>query len=504
MSKALMIQGTSSHAGKSLIVTALCYILSKKGYKVAPFKAQNMSLNSYVTINGEEIARAQALQALACNIEPSAYMNPILLKPKGNGEVQVVLKGKLYKDLNYKDYYSSFVFKEGLEAIKESLENLKRNFDIIIVEGAGSPAEINLYEFDITNMKVAELLNCPVIIVGDIDRGGVFASLYGTFSLLKEEHKALVKGFIINKLRGDKSLLDLGIKRLEEITSRKVIGVIPFIEDLLLPSEDSLSLENYNYEPSKINIGIIRFPRISNFTDFDPLNYSSVRIFYISNPNLLERFDIIILPGTKNTIQDLLWLKERGIFDSLLNLRKKLPIIGICGGYQILGKKIFDLKGIEGGKKGTYDALGFLEAKTSFDSFEKVTKRVKGRVIAEEEILRDALGFEVQGYEIHKGIIDRGGDKPLVEVYEENGKLVEKRLEGSISEDGLVLGTQIHGLFDVPFVRNSILRFLAKRKGVDLEEMKESISNLWLKEIDKLSRIVEKNLDLSLIYSWIL
>ncbi len=502
-----MIQGASSHSGKSLITTALCYIFTKEGYKVAPFKAQNMSLNSYVTIKGEEISRAQALQAFACNIEPQSYMNPILLKPKGNGEVQIVLMGKLYKDLNYRDYYSSFVLREGLEAVKKSLEILKRDYDVIVIEGAGSPAEINLYDFDISNMKIAEILNCPVLVVGDIDRGGVFASLYGTLSLLKENHRELVKGLIINKFRGDKEILGEAIKRIELLTSKKVLGIIPFIEDLILPQEDSLSLEgNYNYEPDKLNVGVIRLPRISNFTDFDPLNYSKVNVYYFSNPNLLERFDLIVIPGTKNTVQDMLWLRNMGIFDSLKEVRKreKIPMIGICGGYQILGKKILDEKGIEGGKGAIYYALGFLEAKTSFDLYEKVTRRVKGKVIAEKEIIAKALGNEIQGYEIHKGILERGIDKPLVSIYEENGQRIKERFEGSISEDGLVIGTQIHGFFDMPSVRNSLLIFLAKRKGLgldlELEKMEHPIYNVWMRSIERLVRIVKDNLDMNFIY----
>ncbi|MEM3451929.1 MAG: cobyric acid synthase, partial [Nitrososphaerales archaeon] len=363
-SKALMVQGTSSYCGKSIFVAAFCKIFKDAGYKVAPFKAQNMSLNSYVTENGEEIARAQALQAFACGIEPTSDMNPILLKPKGDTISQIVLHGKPYKDISAKDYYSEFALNEGIKSVKSSLSSLMKNYDLIFIEGAGSPVEINLYEKDISNMRVAELANAPVLLVTDIDRGGAFASLVGTLELLKPKHKRLVKGFIINKFRGQSMLLEQGLKKLEKITGKPVIGIVPYIQDLTLPDEDSMSLErDFYYDDNKANIAIIRLPRISNFTDFDPLELEeSINVQYVKSVRELGVPDAVIIPGTKNTIQDLFWLKEKGLAKEIVRLAKlEIPIFGICGGYQIIGKKIIDRKGIEGGRPGEFEGLGLLD-----------------------------------------------------------------------------------------------------------------------------------------------
>jgi len=314
-----MIQGTASYVGKTTFVAAMCKILSVAGYRVAPFKAQNMSLNSYVTRDGKEISRAQAFQAFAAGIEPRAEMNPILLKPKGEMQSQVVLLGQPYGDFQAKGFYEDFAMKEGLKVVRESLERLLREFDVVVIEGAGSPAELNLYDYEIANMRVAELFHSPVLLLGDIDRGGVFASLVGTLTLLRPEHRELVKGLIINKFRGDASILEPGLKDVERITGKPVLGVVPYVESLDLPWEDSLSLETSTAAAGgKIELAIIKLPLISNSTDFDSLRTAGASIRFVRSVEELDRPDAIIIPGTKNTVQDLRWMKSQGLDREIL------------------------------------------------------------------------------------------------------------------------------------------------------------------------------------------
>ncbi|MCP8307385.1 MAG: cobyric acid synthase [archaeon] len=502
-SKALMVQGTSSHCGKSLFVATFCKIFKDAGYRVAPFKAQNMSLNSFVTENGEEIARAQALQAFACGIEPTADMNPILLKPKGDMISQIVLHGKPYKDISARDYYSEFALKEGIKSVEESLARLMADYDIIFIEGAGSPAEINLYESDIANMRIAELTNAPVLLVVDIDRGGAFASLVGTLELLKPEHKEIVKGFIINKFRGQSILLEPGLRRLEQITGKPVLGIVPYIQDLTLPDEDSMSLErDFHWDEGKATIAIIRLPRISNFTDFDPLEAeASVNIRYVRSVKELGMPDTVIIPGTKNTIQDLLWLKEKGLAREIIRLAKLgIPIFGICGGYQIIGKRIIDRKGIEGSSPGEFDGLGLLDVTTEFSEYDKVTKRVTAQIVANGPMLNSGMRKTIIGYEIHMGKTSLGKNaRPAFKVTKRGDKRVDD-FDGAIDNNGLVLGTYIHGIFDRLPVRRCLIDFLMKSKGIKSRNRAiRDIRKEWEKSLRKISDVVKTSLDMNRI-----
>ncbi|MCP8309112.1 MAG: cobyric acid synthase [archaeon] len=502
-SKALMVQGTSSYCGKTLFVATFCKIFKDAGYRVAPFKAQNMSLNSFVTENGEEIARAQALQAFACGIEPTADMNPVLLKPKGDMTSQIVLHGKPYKDISAGDYYSEFALKEGIKSVKLSLTRLMADYDIIFIEGAGSPAEINLYESDIANMRIAELTNAPVLLVVDIDRGGAFASLVGTLELLKPEHKELVKGFIINKFRGQSILLEPGLKRLEQITGKPVLGIVPYIQDLMLPDEDSMSLErDFQRDEEKATIAIIRLPRISNFTDFDPLEAeASVNVNYVRSVKEIGMPDAVIIPGTKNTIQDLLWLKEKGLAREIIRLAKLgIPIFGICGGYQIIGKRIIDRKGIEGGSPGEYEGLGLLDVVTEFSEYDKVTKRVTAQIVVNGQILNSGMGKTILGYEIHMGKTSLGKDaRPAFRIIKRGDKRVND-FDGAIDNNGLILGTYIHGIFDRLPMRRCLIDFLTKSKGIKSKNRAiRDIRVEWEKSLRQFADIVKTSLDMNRI-----
>jgi adenosylcobyric acid synthase len=497
-----MIQGTSSYCGKSLLVAALCKIFAELGYRVAPFKAQNMSLNSFATKEGREIARAQALQALAAGIEPTSDMNPILLKPKGDMISQIVLHGRPYRDVKAYDYYKKFALKEGIRSVKKALGRLMSRFDILVIEGAGSPAEINLYDCDIANMRVAELADAPVLLVADIDRGGVFASIVGTLRLLKPEHEARIKGLIINKFRGERSILEPGLRQIEKMTGKPVLGVIPYIRDLRLPSEDSVSLEEFrgsNAQP--IDIAVIRLPRISNFTDFEPFQFiPGVRLRYVDSPSELNTPNAVILPGTKNTVQDLLWLRNSGLADKVVSLAKQgIPIIGICGGYQMLGTSIIDMKGIEGGIKGEFEGLGLLNVVTYFDKYEKVTEQVLAEAIGEGPILAKVRGRRLKGYEIHMGsTITKDSVKPAFRILKRGYKVVDD-FEGAVSSDGLVIGTCLHGIFDNSAVREALLEFLMGRKRMEPYRQKDSIE-VWQESLEKLAQIVRENLDMERIY----
>ncbi|NWG09451.1 MAG: cobyric acid synthase [Nitrososphaerales archaeon] len=497
-----MVQGTSSYCGKSLFVAAFCKIFKDAGYKVAPFKAQNMSLNSFVTEDGGEIARAQALQAFAAGIEPTSDMNPILLKPKGDTTSQIVLHGKPYKDMSAKDYYSEFALREGIKGVEDSLKRLMNKYDIVFIEGAGSPAEINIYESDIANMRIAEMADAPVLLIVDIDRGGAFASLVGTLELLRKEHKEYVQGFIINKFRGQPILLEPGLKRLEQMTGKLVLGVVPFIQDLMLPDEDSMALERSSkVDRGRANIAIIRLPRISNFTDFDPLESEpSLTIRYVKSIGELGVPDAVILPGTKNTIQDLLWLRENGLAREIVRLAKLgVPVFGICGGYQIMGKSITDRKGIEGGAPGEFDGLGLLDITTEFSGYDKITKRVKAQIVG-DGMLKPIIGKTIIGYEIHMGRASLGkGSRPAFEIIERGGKCVSD-LDGAIDASGLIWGTYIHGIFDTPPIRKCLVDLLMKRNGVKPSDMFVGDIRLeWGRSLRKLSEIIKANLDMKKI-----
>jgi adenosylcobyric acid synthase len=494
----LMVLGTASHAGKSIAVTALCRVLHRRGIRVAPFKSQNMSLNSFVTEDGSEIGIAQAVQAFAAGVEPEALMNPVLLKPKGEGVSQVVLLGKPYKDLPIREYYqeTEFLLTEVLSAYRR----LKERFSQVVVEGAGGAAEMNLYDRDIANILLARSLKIPILLIGDIERGGIFAQVYGTVELLPEDIRPLVKGIIVNKFRGDPSLFSSGVRILEEITGIPVLGVIPYA-DIPLPSEDSLSLADKRTAEGPVRIAVIRLPHISNFTDFEPLE-RLVPLDYVDPGRSLSAYDCIIIPGTKNTVEDLAFLQESGTAEEIRKARERgVPVIGICGGFQMLGKEIHD-QGIEGGH-GVYPGLGLLSAITRFARYEKTTRQVRVRPNPVGPIL-SPMG-EVTGYEIHMGETERGEDSEAFSG------------DGAVSADGLVFGTYLHGLFQNEGAVQALLSYLYRRKGLVFKEKTGSGVSLLVKEghaeksadidhavpdpYDQLADLFEAHLDIEKILS---
>ncbi len=476
MAKNLMVLGTSSHVGKSILVTALCRLLSKR-YSVAPFKAQNMSLNSWITRDGSEIGIAQAVQAKAAGVEPCADMNPVLLKPKGNYTSQVVVLGKAYADKKAGEYYDSI--DEMMSIVEKAYMRLASAYDVILIEGAGGAAEINLYHRDIVNIGTARMVRPHIILVGDIERGGVFASIYGTLQLLPEDVKHMVCGTIINKFRGDMKLLEPGIKQLEELTGLPVLGVIPYT-DIKIPSEDSMSIKDKIKNNNPVSIAVVRLPHISNFTDFEPLEkYADIR--YVELGDDLNEPDAIILPGTKNTIDDLKELRSKGMDEKITAEAKKgTPVLGICGGYQMLGEEIIDT-GIEG-MSGTVSikGLGILNVSTSFCEYRKQTGQVEKIITGGGAILGCIKGEKVRGYEIHMG------------------QTISKECafgdEGCVNQKGLVIGTYIHNLFENKNIKTSFLSYLYERKGMVFKNKEESDG------IEELSRFIEGHLKMELIY----
>jgi adenosylcobyric acid synthase len=443
----VLVLGTASHVGKSTIVAALCRVLTNRGIAVAPFKSQNMSLNSYVTHDGAEIGIAQAMQAFAARLEPAADMNPILLKPKGEKVSQVVLMGKPYKDLPIAAYYQETAYLLSIAAI--SARRLIHQYGNIVAEGAGGAAEVNLYSRDIANILIERELKLPILLVADIERGGVFAQLWGTLALLPDDIRPYVKGIIINKFRGDPELFTAGVKIIEELTQIPVLGVLPMLS-LPLPSEDSLSLGDKRAGDYPIKIAVIRFPRISNFTDFERLEQAAT-VRYVLPGTPLDGYDCIILPGTKNTVDDLIVLHESGTATEVLKARdRRTPIIGICGGYQMLGREVVD-DGIES-RQGVTPGLGLLPVITRFSRYGKTTEQVVRTASSKEPIL-SAMGT-VCGYEIHMGETDRGAAEEAFSG------------EGAVTEDGLVIGTYLHGLFENSSAVSALLSFLYSKKGL--------------------------------------
>jgi len=446
MHMSLMVLGTSSHAGKSTVVAALCRVLANRGTSVAPFKSQNMSLNSYVTRDGCEIGIAQAMQAFAARLEPMPEMNPILLKPKGDAISQVVLMGHPYRDVPAKEYYleTEFLLEKAVSAARA----LEERFGHLVVEGAGGAAEVNLYPRDIANVLLARALKYPVILVADIERGGVFAQVYGTITLLPDDIRPLVKGIIINKFRGDPEIFSEGIGIIEAICGIPVLGVLPFIS-INLPSEDSLSIAEKHSTDHPVRIAVIRLPRISNFCDFERLERDA-RVDYVPLGTPLKEYDCIIVPGTKNTVDDLAQVWKSGTADEIRQAWKRgIPIIGICGGYQMLGLEVID-SGVES-HEGSHPGIGILEVITRFDRYEKKTEQVTLEARPIGPVL-SSMG-KVSGYEIHMGKTERVG---AVEAFIG---------EGAATHDGLVFGTYLHGLFSNPRAAGALLSFLYSIKG---------------------------------------
>lgn len=477
MAKKIMIQGTASNSGKSLICAALCRIFTQDGYKVAPFKSQNMALNSFITEDGLEMGRAQVMQAECCRIKPDVRMNPILLKPTSDEGSQVIVNGKVLQNMKARDYFK--MKKNLIPDIMKSFNELEEEFDIIVIEGAGSPAEINLKSDDIVNMGLAKMVDAPVLLVGDIDRGGVFASLAGTMLLLDDDEKERVKGTVINKFRGDVEILKPGLVQLEEIIKVPTMGVVPYV-NVDVDDEDSLSDRfTRKGKAAVIDIAVIRTPRISNFTDFNALEYiDGVSLRYVGSVKELKDPDLIILPGTKNTMGDLAWLRESGLEASILkHASKDKPVIGICGGYQMLGTVLKDPLGVEHG--GVMSGFGLLDQETVFEG-EKTTTRVSGKLNEVEGIFKELSGIEYEGYEIHMG--KTTNNKTIV-----NNKNV--------------YGSYIHGIFDKEGVSKTIIEALLKKKGKSIEELKTFDMNTYKNEqYDILAQEVRKSLDMDKIY----
>ena len=480
MAKNIMIQGTMSNAGKSLLCAGLCRILKQDGYRVAPFKSQNMALNSFITKDGGEMGRAQVVQAEAAGIDPDVRMNPILLKPTTDVGSQVIVAGQVQGNMRAMEYYRK---KQAyIPAILEAYNSLAAENDIIVIEGAGSPAEINLKQEDIVNMGLARLVDAPVLLVGDIDRGGVFAQLYGTVALLEEDERARIKGTIVNKFRGDRSILEPGIQILEQLCGVPVVGVIPYTH-VDIDDEDSLT-ERFarTTERKLLDIAVIRLPRISNFTDFAPFEgYANVSLRYVERVSDLHSPDMILLPGTKSTIADLKWLRQSGLEAAIQKAASAGTLIfGICGGYQMLGRTVCDPEQVESAGTTEIQGLGLLDMDTVFLG-EKVQTQVSGIFTGVTGMLSILNGMDYTGYEIHMG-----------RSQEQLPPLQEK---------GNVYGSYIHGIFDAPGVSDEILRAICTQKGLDfaalgtfdLQEYKE-------RQYDLLADAVRGGLDMDLVY----
>ncbi|WP_273831863.1 cobyric acid synthase [Guptibacillus sedimenti] len=482
----IMIQGTASDVGKSLIVTAFCRLLANEGYAVAPFKSQNMSNNSYVTIEGKEIGRAQGAQAEAARTEASVWMNPILLKPRSDQQAEVIQFGTSYRTLSGKDYRQSY-YDMGLESIAFALDQLAKTYDVLVMEGAGSPVEVNLKDRELVNMKVAEMANVPVLLVADIDRGGVFASIVGTLALLEKEERKRVKGIIINKFRGDPALFEDGITWLEERTGIPIVGVLPYVNHRV-EGEDSLSLtDRFLHKKGTLEIAVIQLPFLSNYSDIEPFNEEDVTIRWVQDPRELSAPDAIILPGTKSTISDLQWMKKHGFEDALKSYAASGGnVVGICGGYQMLTEQLIDEHGSDTGKAGTeLNGLGLIPAKTTFHEV-KTTIRVSG--------VNTETGSPIEGYEIHLGetLFDHPA-KPFLKIGD--------RPEGYFGKDGRVIGTYLHHLFHNDEWRTVWLNGLRAKKG--LPEQKQ-INRKQLKEktYDDLANELKPHLKWELIKSF--
>jgi adenosylcobyric acid synthase len=500
LAPAIMVQGTASSVGKSLLVTALCRMFRQEGLKVVPFKAQNMALNSAVASDGGEIGRAQAVQAEAAGVPSVVDMNPVLLKPEGDARSQVVVRGKPIGSMSAVEYHAR---KPELRAlIAQCLERLRRESDLVVIEGAGSPAEINLKDRDIVNMSVAKAADAPVLLVGDIDRGGVFASFVGTMELLEPDERARVAAFVVNKFRGDVALLRSGLDFLTARTGVPVLGVVPYVRGLRIADEDSVSLDDRvghvkKTDPTSIDVAVVRLPRISNYDDFDPLEHETgVRVRFVERAHELEPADLVVVPGSKSTVSDLEWLVESG-FARLIEKRAKRgePVLGICGGYQMLGQSIEDPDGVES-KRSQVAGLGLLSVVTRFER-EKVTAQVRA-IVRTPSFLCSRTGGEISGYEIHMGrCAATGGAENLFEIASRNGAQCRVR-DGSVGEGGAVVGTMIHGLFENASIREGLLDSLFRRKGVAKPAASSSVPSRDA-EYDRLADAVRAHIDVPLL-----
>ncbi|KMZ55484.1 cobyric acid synthase [Dorea sp. D27] len=495
MARCIMIQGTMSNAGKSILAGGLCRIFAQDGRKTAPFKSQNMALNSYITRDGLEMGRAQAMQAEAAGVEPSALMNPVLLKPTSDKGSQVIVNGEVAGVMTAAEYYRRK--KALIPRILDAYNKLAAAYDVIVIEGAGSPAEINLKSGDIVNMGLAALVDAPVLLVGDIDRGGVFAQLVGTMELLEEKEKRRIKGMIINKFRGDKDILLPGLRMLEEKTGVPVRGVVPYIQ-LDIDEEDSLT-ERFQKKGSDglIDIAVIRFPRISNYTDFMALEcVEEVSVRYVASPAEFGTPDAVLLPGSKNTIEDLLWMRQSGLEAKVIRHGAAgKTVFGICGGYQMLGQEICDPAGVE--RKGTVKGMGLLPVRTVFEQG-KTRTRVQGQVCKTGGSLSRMSGMPAEGYEIHMGTTSAIEEvQPLLNLTDE--KTGTQKADGAVC--GNVYGCYVHGVFDRQEMASAFLSSLLEEKGIDMDAAKaQDFAAYKDKQYDKLAEIMRESLDMDAVY----
>lgn len=491
MAKVIMVQGTTSNAGKSLLTAALCRIFTQDGYKVAPFKSQNMALNSFITEEGLEMGRAQVMQAEAVGIAPSVRMNPILLKPHSDTGSQVIVNGKVRGVMSAREYFA--MKRQLVPEIMAAYRSLAAEHDIIVIEGAGSPAEINLKDGDIVNMGMAELADAPVLLCGDIDRGGVFASLYGTVALLEPHEQARIKGLIINKFRGDPSILAPGVEMLEQLTGKPVVGVVPYLP-VDVDDEDSLT-ERFHRKgrAAAVDVAVIRLPRISNFTDFNALErMDAVSVRYVGAVGELGSPDLILLPGTKNTMEDLKWLRESGLESAVLkHAARGGAVAGICGGYQMLGQWLSDPDGVEAG--GELRGMGLLPTRTVFRG-EKTRTRVTGAVRRAEGIFAALAGVPFEGYEIHMG-------ETAVPEGQEFSTLAGMGVEKTDGcAQGNVWGSYVHGIFDRAEFARGVVNCLLRAKGLPEEAEGLDWDAYKQQQYDALADGVRRSMDMERIY----
>ncbi|AEH07507.1 cobyric acid synthase CobQ [Methanothermococcus okinawensis] len=514
MAKFIMVVGTSSNSGKTVMVSGLCRALANRGYKVAPFKSQNMSLNSRVAKEDGEIAVAQYTQSLAAKTEPSIHFNPVLLKPKGNFTSQVIVQGKPYKNMDYNEYRKNKAY--FLNKIKESLDYLDKNYDYVVMEGAGSCCEINLLDDDIANLRIAEMSNANAILISDIDRGGVFASIYGTVELLPKKWRKLIKGFVINKFRGNIDVLKNGFEKIEELTNIPVLGVIPYDDSLILPEEDSQALQNrrvFGDIKSSVEVDVLKFSKISNFTDVDTLSKDAVVKFIDFKDDITG--DILILPGTRCSTVEMQLMKKYGMNKKILEFVKNGGIVlGICGGYQTMGVKLIDEENTEGNIK-SIEGLGLFDMETHFGN-EKAIKNSEGIL----EV--DGLKFKVSGYELHEGITI-SNEKPLIKLIKGFGndgngfdgaiKIIEHKKDKkedanhgnntindntNIIDKSYIFGTYLHGILDNYQFRNYLVNLVRVKKGLN-PITTDNYGNTFEENMDKLAKIIEENIDLEKI-----
>jgi adenosylcobyric acid synthase len=507
--RAIMVLGTSSHVGKSLLTAALCRIFAQQGYRVAPFKSQNMSLNSAATLEGLEIGRAQALQAEAAGVLASVHMNPILLKPSGNMSSQVIVRGKIWGQLTAADYHQRRV-EELMPIVRESYEILAAQNEVIILEGAGSPAEINLKQHDIVNMRMAELADAACVLVGDIDCGGVFGSLLGTVLLLDPAEQARIRGFLINKFRGDVSLLRRGVVMMEERLTKPCLGVVPYISDLLLDEEDSLGLPRGDFSGAAwesgdssrpLRIAVIAFPSFSNFTDFDSLRSEpSVSLRFCRQGSELTIADVVILPGSKQTVDDLLWMRTEGIESGLMDYSQTGLVVGVCGGMQMLGEHIVDPSGVE--HEGATRGLGLLPLRTEMQP-RKITSITSGATLAPTLFGQAIPSLQLTGYEIHIGDSEiLSGGQAFAQLHRAS-QPQQPGFDGCVSADSRIFGTYLHGLFDEDSFRHAFLTAARKFHGLTPAPVMDNWKSKREESLNRLANTVRASLEMERIFSWV-